>query len=210
MATTDSAIGRVPKLLLVTDRHATAGRDLATVVVRALDAGLPAVQLRDKDLPGRVLFALAERLRAATAATGALLFVNDRVDVARAVGADGVQLGTGALPVAVARTLLAPAALVGESAHGLDEVRASTADFVVFGPVYETPSKRGFGPPQGPSRLAAAAAVAPCPILAIGGIEASNVVAVRAAAAHGVAVVRAILAAPDPADATRTLLATMH
>jgi thiamine-phosphate pyrophosphorylase len=76
--------------------------------------------------------------------------------------------------------------------------------------VYETPSKLGYGPPQGRSRLADAVAAAPCPIIALGGIDASKVVAVRAASAHGVAVVRAILAAPDPAAATRTLLATMH
>src|SRR5439155_26017354 len=89
---------RIPGLVLVTDRHASAGRDLVAVVAAALDAGLPAVQLRDKDLPGGPLFALAERLRAAAAQTGALLFVNDRLDVALAVGADGVHLGGGSVP----------------------------------------------------------------------------------------------------------------
>ena len=92
MTATHSTNPRIPKLFLVTDRTATGGRDLVAVVEQALAAGLPAVQLRDKDLPGRALFHLAERLRAATHRSGALLFVNDRVDVARAVGADGVQL----------------------------------------------------------------------------------------------------------------------
>jgi len=196
---------RVPALLLVTDRHATAGRDLESVVALALDAGLPAVQLRDKDLPGRLLFALAERLRVATRRTGALLFVNDRVDVARAVDADGVQLGAGTLPVDVARTLLPHGALVGESTHALDEVRATRADFVVFGPVYDTPSKRAYGPPQG-DRVHEALAATPVPLVAIGGIEPARAERLRAAGVHGVAVIRAILEAPDPAAATRAFL----
>src|SRR5438445_9046920 len=107
----------LPELVLVTDRTATGGRDLVAVVEAALDAGLPAVQLREKDLPGRPLLALAERLRAATARTGALLFVNDRLDVALAAGADGVQLGTGSVPVEIARRLLPPGTLVGISTH---------------------------------------------------------------------------------------------
>src|SRR2546426_12026047 len=110
-----------PRLVLVTDRNAAGGRDLVTVVEAALDAGLPAVQLRDKDLPGRPLLALAERLRAATARTGALLFVNDRLDVALAAGADGVQLGTGSVPVDVARRLLPAGTLIGVSTHAPGE-----------------------------------------------------------------------------------------
>lgn len=200
----------VPRLLVVTDRHATGGRDLVDAVERALAAGLPAVQLRDKDLPGRALVALAERLRAATRRTGALLFVNERVDVARAVDADGVQLGTGALPVATARALLAPGRLVGASTHAADEVRATAADFVLFGPVHATPSKRAFGPPQGEARLREAVVAARVPVLAVGGIDATNAAAARAAGAHGVAVIRAVLAASDPASVTRTLLAALH
>src|SRR5947209_19073746 len=95
-----------PRLVLITDRHGTA------VVEAALDAGLPAVQLREKDLPGRPLLALAERLRAATARTGALLIVNDRIDVALAAGADGVPLGTGSVPEDVATLIHPPRALV--------------------------------------------------------------------------------------------------
>ena len=106
--------------MLVTDRRATAGREMLDVVRRALDAGLPAVQLRDKDLPGRALFALAEALRAATSRSGAQLFVNGRVDLARAVGADGVQLGVESLPLEVARALLPADALVGRSTHAVD------------------------------------------------------------------------------------------
>src|SRR5216110_1710874 len=188
-----------PRLVLVTDRHGTA------VVEAALDAGLPAVQLREKDLPGRPLLALAERLRAATARTGALLFVNDRIDVALAAVADGVQLGTGSVPVEVARRLLPAGALVGVSTHAPGEAAAG-ADFALFGPVWETPSKAGA---QGEARLQEAVRAAAIPVLAIGGVTAERVPAVRAAGAAGAAVIRALLAAPDAAAATRELLAAL-
>jgi len=197
----------IPSLVLVSDRHATEGRDLVTVVTAALDAGLPAVQLRDKSLSGRALFAVAERLRAATARTGALLFVNDRIDVALAVGADGVHLGGTSVPVAVARTLVGPAGLIGVSTHAANEVRALLgADFAFFGPVYSTPGKTAVGV----AALTPAVAAATVPVLAIGGVTAREVPAVRAAGAHGVAVIRAILSAPDPAAATRELLAALR
>jgi thiamine-phosphate diphosphorylase len=195
--------------VLVTDRHATGGRDLVAVVRDALAAGLPAVQLRDKDLPGRPLLALAEALRRATTETGALLLVNGRVDVALAAGADGVHLGGGAMPAATARALLPPAALVGVSIHAPGEAADAGADYLVFGPVWTTPSKAAFGPPQGEAALARAAAAAPVPVLAIGGVDAGRVAAVRAAGAAGVAVVRAVLGASDPGRAVRALLAAL-
>jgi thiamine-phosphate pyrophosphorylase len=194
----------VPRLILVTDRHSTDGRDLVDVVSAALDAGLPAVQLREKDLPGRPLLALAEWLRAATARTGALLLVNDRVDVAIAAGADGVHLGGGSMPVAAARRLLPPSAIVGISTHAPGE--ALDADFAFFGPVYATPSKSSA---QGEHRLTEAVRAASIPVLAIGGVTAAHVAVVRATGAAGVAVIRAILSAGDPAAATRKLLAAL-
>ena len=200
----------MPPLVLVTDRHTAGGRDLVALVTAALDAGLPAVQLREKDLPGRPLLALAERLRTETARTGALLLVNDRIDVALAAEADGVHLGGGSVPVQVARRLLPPEALVGVSTHAPGEVVAAAgvgADFVFFGPVYATPAKAGA--PQGEGRLREAAAAAAIPVLAIGGITAERVEGVRAAGAAGVAVIRAILEAPDPGAATRALLAAL-
>jgi thiamine-phosphate pyrophosphorylase len=196
----------IPRLLLVTDRHATGGRDLVDVVTAALDAGLPAVQLRDKDLPARRRFELAERLRAATTRTNSVLIINDRVDVAIAVGADGVHLGGGSMPVDDVRRLLAPGALVGVSTHAVIEVGPTTADYAVFGPVRATPSKAAYGPPQGIQRLREASAAASVPVLAIGGIEATDVPAMITAGAHGVAVIRAILSADDPAAATRALM----
>ena len=200
----------VPSLVLVTDRNATEGRDLGDVVAAALDAGLLAVQLRDRDLPGRPLLALAERLRLLTARAGALLLVNDRVDVAVAAGADGVHLGGASMPVDVARRLLPPGALVGVSTHAVPEVAAATADFAFFGPVHATPSKAAFGPPQGVARLREAVAVARIPVLAIGGITRPHIPDLRAAGAGGVAVIRAILSADDPGSATRALLEALR
>jgi len=199
----------LPRLVLVTDRRATAGRDLVDVVRAALDAGLPAVQLREKDLPGGPLLALAERLRGATTSAGALLFVNDRVDVAIACGADGVHLGGASMPVEAARTLLPARALIGVSTHAPAELAATTADFAFFGPVHTTPSKAASGPPQGEDRLRAAVAAARVPVLAIGGVTVATAPGVRAAGAVGAAVIRAILEAPDPGAATRALLAAL-
>jgi len=196
----------IPSLVLVTDRRATSGRELVDVVQAALDGGLPAVQLRDKDLSGRALFELAERLRETTRRAGAVLLVNERVDVAAAVGADGVHLGGGALPVEVARSLMPAGSLVGESVHSAAEAAASDADFVCFGPVHDTPAKRGFGPPQGLARLRDAVRAAHAPVLAIGGVDAASVPGIRGVGAAGVAVIRAILEAADPAAATRALL----
>jgi thiamine-phosphate pyrophosphorylase len=163
------------------------------------------VQLRDKDLDGRALFALAERLRAETAARHALLLVNGRVDVAVAVGADGVQLGAGAMSVADARRLLPPETLIGLSTHTAAEVAVAAdagADFTIFGPVYATPGKR----PVGVGALSSAIRGASLPVLGIGGITVAGVPPLRSAGAAGVAVIRAILGAIDPAAATRALL----
>jgi thiamine-phosphate pyrophosphorylase len=194
----------------VTDRRATAGRPLAEVVERCLGAGLPAVQLREKDLTGVELLDLARALRGLTARHGARLLVNDRVDVALAVDADGVHLPEAGLPPLAARTLVGPDRLLGVSTHStaaLDAAQEGGADFVLFGPVYDTPHKRAWGAPQGPAALAAACRRARVPVLAIGGVTADRVPELGDAGAAGVAVIRALLEAADPAAATRELLA---
>jgi len=167
------------------------------------------VQLRERDLPARALLALAERLRDVTARAGARLLVNDRLDVAITAGADGVHLAGGSVSVAEARALLPAGALVGVSVHAADELAGCDADYAVFGPVYATPSKAAYGPPQGLARLAAAVAASPVPVLAVGGVDLAGVAACRAAGAHGVAVIRALVAADDPGAATRALLAAL-
>ncbi len=198
------------RLYLVTDRWGTAGRPLRAVVEACLGAGLRAVQLREKDLAAGDLLRLAGELRGLTARHGARLLINDRVDVALAVGADGVHLPGSGLPPAAARALVGPHRLIGLSTHSPDEAEgaaAAGADFVVFGPVHDTPSKRAYGRPQGLAALAAACRRSPVPVLAIGGVTAARVPELRDAGAAGVAVIRALLEADDPPAATKGLLA---
>jgi thiamine-phosphate pyrophosphorylase len=134
--------------------------------------------------------------------------VNDRADVAVAAGADGVHLPSAGIPPAEARRLLGPGRLVGVSCHSAADVRRAAeggADFATFGPVFETPSKRAFGPPPGLPALADAAALG-LPLVGLGGIDPANAASVRRAGACGVAAIRAWLSAPDPAAAVRALL----
>jgi thiamine-phosphate pyrophosphorylase len=192
-------------LLLVTDRRQARG-GLERAVESALDGGLKAVQLREKDLPARELFLLAERLRSLTDRYGALLLVNDRADVALACGADGVHLGAASIPPAEARRLLGPGRLVGFSAHSLREAEgaeAGGADYATFGPVWFTPSKAGYGEPVGTAALSEAARAVSIPLLALGGVTAARAAEALSAGAKGVALISAILAAEDPARATR-------
>jgi len=196
-------------LYLVTDRKQTGGRPLVDVVEGALRGGARLVQLREKDLSGLALTQLGDALRAATRHHGALLLVNDRVDVALAVEADGAHLaGTSMRPEDV-RFLLGPDRWIGASAHSLAEAKdavAGGADFVVFGPVFETPSKAPYGPPVGLDAFRAAKQALWIPVLAIGGIKAENLAQVSRAGADGFAVISAIFADPDPEAATRRLL----
>jgi thiamine-phosphate pyrophosphorylase len=205
----------VPRLYLVTDRRATAGRPLVDVVRAALAAvpaaarGAVAVQLREKDLEARALLELARPLREITRAAGAALFVNDRVDLALAADADGVHLGGASLaPAEVAR--VAPGLAVAVSTHSRRDVETAAragARFAVFGPIWDTPSKRPFGPPVGLEALRDAAS-AGLPLLALGGVTHVNANSCTAAGAAGVACIRAVLGANDPGAALVRLLAT--
>jgi thiamine-phosphate pyrophosphorylase len=196
------------RLYLITDRAASP-RPPVEVVEECLGAGLRAVQLREKDLEVRALLALATPLRELTRHHGARLLINDRADVAMAVAADGVQRTHASLPVAALRGITPPGFLIGASAHSTaeaSEAAAQGADFVVFGPVYDTPSKRRYGPPQGLAALEAAAAATARPVVAVGGITPARVPEVLATGATGVAVIGAIYAAPRPGDATKAFL----
>ena len=197
------------RLCLVTDRAQTRGRDLVGVVGECLAAGLPAVQVREKDLGAAELAALCRRLRAPTRERGALLIVNDRVDVALAVGADAVQRTGASLAVDDIRSIAGPRLRIGASVHSLDDAvdaEAKGADWIVFGPVYDTPSKRRYGAPQGLDALAKVTGRVRVPVIAIGGITPERAREVMAAGAHGVAAIAAILDAPSPADTVRHFL----
>ncbi|MGH8064227.1 MAG: thiamine phosphate synthase [Candidatus Entotheonellia bacterium] len=200
-------------LYVVTDRQQTGGRPLLTVVEAALRGGARAFQLREKDLSPRDLYPLALQMRQLTQAYGARLLINDRIDVALAVNADGVHLTTVSLPARIARPLLGPEQLIGISTHNLAEAREAAeggADFLVFGPVFFTPSKAPYGQPVGLDTLRTVRAHVKLPILAIGGIKKANLDQVLAAGADGIAVISAIISADDPTAATQDLLATLH
>jgi thiamine-phosphate pyrophosphorylase len=195
-------------LCLVTDRRQAAG-PLEEIVETCLGAGLRAVQLREKDLAVRDLLSLAARLRDATRRHGARLLVNDRADVAIAVGADGVQRTGISLPVAALRMISPPGFVIGASVHSVAEARSAElegADFVIFGPVYDTPSKRPYGPPQGLAALERVTSAVRLPVLAVGGITPARAGEVQRAGASGVAVIGAILGAHRPGDAVKAFL----
>jgi thiamine-phosphate pyrophosphorylase len=183
------------------------------VVGQALTGGLRAVQLREKDLSTRDLYCLGERLLNLTRPAGAALLINDRVDVSMALGADGVHLTRRSLPPQAARDLLGSGKLLGVSCHSLADLREAMdggADFVVLGPIYATPSKAAYGPPMTTAVLEEARTVCRLPLLAIGGIKAAQVPAVMAAGADGIAAISAVMAAPDPAAATRNLISAVR
>ena len=193
-------------LYVVTDRQLTAGRPLRLVVEAALRGGARAFQLREKDLSPRELYPLAIEMRQLTQTYGARLLINDRVDVALAVDADGVHLTTTSLPASIARHVLGPERLIGVSTHTLAEAQAAAdegADFVVFGPVFFTPSKAPYGEPVGLDALRAVRAAVNLPILAIGGVKKANLDQVLAAGADGIAVISAIISADDPMAASQ-------
>ena len=197
------------RLCLVTDRSQTRGRELVSVIDECLAAGVPAVQVREKDLAAADLAALCRRLRPLTQARNALLIVNDRVDVALATGADAVQRTGASLAIDDIRAIAGARLRIGASVHSVEDAvdaEARGADWLVFGPVYDTPSKRRYGAPQGLDALAKVSGRVRLPVIAIGGITPARVSEVRAAGAYGVAAIAAILDAPSPADAVRRFL----
>lgn len=197
------------RLYLITDRHQTAGRPLLDVVRQALEGGVRAVQMREKDLSGAGLYRLAAEMRGLTREFGAGLFINDRLDIALAAEADGVHIGVNSLPLAAVRRLLGKGKIIGYSAHGISEAlraQADGADFVTFGPLYPTPSKAAYGEPCGVKKLADAASALNIPVIALGGISPANITEALSADIRGVAVISAILSAADPRGVAASLL----
>jgi thiamine-phosphate pyrophosphorylase len=148
-------------------------------------------------------------MRGITREFGARLIINDRPDIALAVEADGVHVGVSSLPVKAVRRIMGPDKIIGYSAHAIDEAlnaQSDGADFVTFGPVYHTPSKCTYGEPCGIKKLATAAATLKIPMIALGGITSDNITEALSAYVHGVAVISAVLNAPDPRSATAFLL----
>ena len=196
-------------LYVITNRHQTGGGELMDGIHQALDGGVRAIQLREKGLPVAEVYRLALELRCLTRRYGARLLINDRLDIALAVEADGVHLGINSLPVTAARHLLGPQMIIGYSAHAIDEAlcaQADGADFVTFSPVYHTPSKAAYGEPCGVEKLAEAVCALDIPVIALGGIGVANITEALSAKVQGVAVISAILDAADPRAAAASLL----
>ena len=195
---------------LVTQDSLSAGRSTVEIARAAIEGGVDAIQLRDKDQSARRRYETGHQLRELTAAAGVDLLVNDRVDLAEAIGADGVHLGQSDLPVPAARELLGEDAVIGKSASFVAEAREAEregADYLGVGAVYGTSSKdvpddeADFGP----ERVRDIVDAVEIPVVGIGGITASNAAAVAEAGAVGVAVITEITRAEDPAAATRDL-----
>lgn len=193
------------RIYLVTDRHAI--RDLPGAIAAALEVlpiGSAAVQLREKDLRSDELLALARALLPLCRSAKAPLLVNGNLEVVRASRADGVHLPAGGTSIAAARRELGQGALIGQSCHSKEEVAAAAeqgADLAVFGPVWDTPGKKG----QGMTALHEATKAAAIPVFAIGGVTAARARRAVKAGAHGVACIRNILGAENPATAARAM-----
>jgi thiamine-phosphate pyrophosphorylase len=198
------------RLIVITDPALAAPRRVDDVVAAALAAGAPAIQLRDKRASARELAGAARALLPVVRAHGARLFVNDRLDVALAVGADGVHLGPDDLPVAAARRLAPPPFLIGFSADDpacAVEAHRDGADYIGCGAVFGTTTKpEAAGERIGLARLDAVARAVPIPVVGIGGIDADNIASIAGTAAAGAAVVGAVMRATDPGRAVRLLL----
>jgi thiamine-phosphate diphosphorylase len=197
-----------PSLYVILDRSAARGRNLADVLAAAVAGGCRMVQLRDKEWPSGRLLPLAERLRARCAADGVTFIVNDRVDLALAVGADGVHLGQDDLPARVARPLLRPGMILGISTHDVGQARAALADgadYIAVGSMFATPTKADFQM-VGPGLIRKLRAEVPVPLVGIGGITHDNVQEVIRAGADGVAVISAVGTARDPQAACERFL----
>jgi thiamine-phosphate pyrophosphorylase len=198
-------------LYLVTSQKLSAGRTTPEIVRAALAGGVRLIQLREKDMALRNFLALAEQVRNLTAQAGALLIINDRVDVALEVGADGVHLGQDDLPIPAARRL-GPDLIVGASTHSVEEAlraQAEGASYINIGPIYPTGTKRWEGEFLGVEGLKRIAAVARIPFTVMGGIKREHIPELVRAGARIIALVTAVTAAPDPRRATEDLLAAL-
>ncbi len=195
-------------LYLVTDRGLSRGRATAEIVREAVAGGATCVQLREKHGSSREFLEEAQAVQAVLRGTGVPLIINDRVDIALAVGAEGVHLGQQDMPIQAARRLGPPGWIIGVSAESLeDAIRAEQegADYIGVSPVFATPTKTDTAVPLGLAGLREIRAAVKIPLVAIGGMHAGNARDVIRAGADGLAVVSAIVAADSPREAARAL-----
>ena len=196
-------------IYLISDRKIIPRSSFWTRLEIILKAGLPIVQLREKDLCDKELYAMAKKARVLTKRYGCKLLINGRWDIAKTVGADGVHLPQDSIPIQVVRQALGTGSLIGKSTHSLasaQKAQREGADFISFGPVFATPSKRIYGPALGLNALRKVCEKLSIPVFALGGIKPNNLRNVLDQGAWGIAVVSAIWKARNPAAATRAFL----
>lgn len=206
------SVPSLPRLYLLTDRQNTCQRSLSSVISQAVHAGLRMVQIREKDLDTRPLIELVNILMPLITQHQGKVLLNDRIDLTMALNADGVHLRSDSLPVSFARRVLGPEKLIGLSTHSVEEAQKAEedgADFIVLGPIYETPSKHMYGPPLGLHVLETACQATRLPIFAIGGLKPKHVPTVLSAGAYGIAAISAILQAPNIIDRTHEFLSQL-
>ncbi|MBI1992465.1 MAG: thiamine phosphate synthase [Candidatus Omnitrophica bacterium] len=194
-------------LYVIVDRTAAGTRNLADLTAAAIRGGADVIQLRDKTASTPQLIEEAAALLPLTRSAGIPLIINDRVEVLRAVGADGVHLGQDDLPIAEARRLLGSERLIGQSTHSLEQAlaaEAAGADYIGFGPIFPTPTKPDYAS-VGTALIGTVAKQVRLPLVCIGGIDRTTIGHVLEAGARCVAVVRAVCRAEDPEAATRAL-----
>lgn len=200
------------KLYMITDRHQTAGRPLLQVIEAAVLSGISVIQFREKDLSPRKQFDLAVKVKKVTDHYGVSLMINDRVDLCLALDAAGVHLPSTGLSVGLVRALVGPDKRIAVSCHSILELKqaeALGADFAVFGPIYDTPSKRPYGAALGLSVLKQAVLEVQMPFFAIGGINQSRLADIFSAGADGVAMISEISTADDIQARCRSLVQTL-
>ena len=198
------------RLCLVTDRPLARGRALTDIVAAAVRGGATMVQLREKDAGTREFLELARALKALLTPLGVPLVINDRVDIALAANADGVHVGQTDMPLADVRQIVGPDKFIGLSTSKAEYILradAQAADYLGIGPVYAQQTKPGTATPHGVEGFRALRALTNKPVMAIGGIKASNSAPIIAAGADGLAVVSAIVADDDPEAAARKIAA---
>lgn len=195
-------------LYLVTDRTLCGGRPLEAVVEQAVKGGVSCVQLREKEFSTRQFVDEAKVIMEILSPLGVPLIINDRIDVALAIGADGVHVGQSDMPYAIARELMGPKAIIGLSVETWDDVEMAEdldCDYIGVSPVFETPTKTDTKGAWGLEGLKKIRGYSRHKLVAIGGINESNAAQVVAAGAHSIAVVSAICSAGDPCEAARRI-----
>jgi thiamine-phosphate pyrophosphorylase len=205
----DMGTARLRGLYVITDEALSPGRMHVAIATAALEGGARIVQLRDKNSSDRKFYEDAIVIRRLTREYGALFIINDRVHIAMAAEADGVNIGQNDIPIAAARRLLGPNAIIGVSADNIEQAKQAQtegADYVGFGPVFPTNTKLDAGPVSGIETLRMVCAELCVPVVAIGGIGVPNIAQVAETGAACVAVVSAVVCAEDMVAATRELV----